>query len=91
MPEKYRPSNGTEGDIFTAEWCGNCLHYKDPETEEYCQILGDTFAFNVDDDNYPGEWTYDENGKPMCAAYNHNTETRLTPRCTRTEDMFEND
>ena len=24
MTEKYRPSNGTEGEWFMEEWCGRC-------------------------------------------------------------------
>lgn len=50
--EKYRPSNGTEGDIFRADWCDKCA--KDANGD--CLILARTMAFDVDDEKYPVEW-----------------------------------
>lgn len=84
---KYRPANGTEGDIFRAEWCDSCALLKD-ENEEYCQILGSTFMFHTDDPGYPDEWEYDEDGNPCCTEYLHDSEKPM-PRCTRTIDMFD--
>ena len=96
MGEKYRPSNGSEGDSFIAEWCVNCARYETDEDDltaefDYCGILGDTFIYADDDKKYPEEWTYDENGKPCCTAYIHNSEKIPVPRCTRTKDMFGDD
>lgn len=63
----YRPSNGTEGDIFTAEFCANCTRHED-FTE--CDIALRSFAFSIGDDEYPEEWQYDSEGNPTCTAFN---------------------
>ncbi len=87
QPEKYRPSNGTEGDIFQAEWCYQCARFQDPETEEYCPILGATFTLDIENPEYPEEWSYDDQEKPCCTAFlNHGEPVKV--RCSRTEDMF---
>ena len=39
MTEKYRPSNGAEGDYFMAEWCEQC-EKDDPENNVLCLLLG---------------------------------------------------
>jgi len=65
----YRPSNGTEGDMFQEKFCEKCV-YDDYDNDVYCEILGDSMAFNVDDKEYPKEWTYDKNGCPTCTAFN---------------------
>ncbi len=84
--EKYRPSNGTEGDIFHSERCEHCAYFCD-ENEEYCEIINLTMIYKIDDKNYPSEWTYDDEGDPCCTQYLHNSEM-LPQRCTRTQDMF---
>ena len=86
--EKYSPSNGTEGDIFIAQWCNSCAFYKN-EDDEYCETLGLTFALDVDDSDYPVEWTYDKNNQPCCTKYLHDSEKPI-PRCSGTQDMFGN-
>jgi len=68
MTKKYRPSNGTEGDSFIEEWCERCQH-EDVENEILCPILTATYAYYVDDPNYPGQWCYDANGRPVCPSY----------------------
>lgn len=69
----YRPSNGTEGMIFIEGWCGKCWHDRqmraNPEGCEGCEILARSFAYSIDDPEYPKEWRYDEIGLPMCAAF----------------------
>lgn len=65
--KKYRPSNGTEGDGFQAEWCYRCTK-DNHHTEEYCPILGNTMAFEVEDPEYPEEWRYTEDGH-VCTAF----------------------
>lgn len=74
MTTPYRPSNGTEGEIFMAQWCDRCtinLNYRgDPDNEEPCQIMGDTMIYNVDDPQYPKEWILSpDSGQPRCTAY----------------------
>lgn len=63
--EKYRPSNGTEGGIFTSATCDQCYRGK----TRSCVILAATFAFDVEDDEYPTEWQYGLDGQPTCTAF----------------------
>ena len=84
--KRYKPSNGTEGDLFISEWCNLCAHYKD-DNDDYCEILGLTFSLNIHHIDYPKEWIYDENEQPCCTNYLHNTE-KPKPRCSKTIDMF---
>ncbi len=63
--EKYRPSNGSEGDSFMAMFCERCS--KDSE-ENPCDILGRSMCFSEEDPEYPTEWTYSEDG-PVCTAF----------------------
>lgn len=70
---KYRPSNGTEGMIFTDEYCANCIHEKFMHTQRHgdmqCDILNRTMLHDIKDKEYPEEWTYDENGHGICTAF----------------------
>ena len=77
---KYRPSNGSEGEWFIAEFCCNCRR----DANEDCPILADTFCYDVDDPAYPSEWIADEEG-PRCTAFDDN---RQPARCAATADMF---
>ena len=52
--ERYQPSNGTEGEIFQAQWCERCQ--KDRFESKPCGILGRTMAYEVNDRRYPKEW-----------------------------------
>lgn len=67
---KYRPSNGTEGMIFTDTYCMNCINCDpDPTGKKQCGILFRTLVHNINDEEYPQEWTYDENDKPICTSW----------------------
>jgi hypothetical protein len=73
MPEKlklYRPSNGTEGDYFMAEFCENCYHdgIDKDSPEGSCPILFASFAYGIEDDKYPHQWRY-VNGEPVCVSF----------------------
>lgn len=88
MPSKYRPSNGTEGDIFMGKWCAECAcHSFDEDSEVLCPILGNVMAFSVDDPEYPSEWTYNDKGDPICTAFKYEGDEE-TYRCEHTIDMF---
>lgn len=74
----YRPSNGTEGECFIADWCGQCerdhgmmkgLPLEECDDNQICDIIGRTFAHDVTDAEYPREWTYDKDGAPCCTAF----------------------
>jgi hypothetical protein len=76
--QKYRPSNGTEGECFISSWCGQCVRDKsaregapleDCDDNEVCNIIARTFAHEVSDPEYPGEWQYGKDGQPCCTAF----------------------
>lgn len=69
--EKYRPSNGSEGMMFMERWCGKCQRdaaYR-AGTGDGCPIVANALVFGVDDDGYPAEWCYGDDGQPLCAAF----------------------
>lgn len=85
MVRKYRPSNGTEGDIFMSAFCFQCKKHSD---ERPCPILGRVMGNGVDDANYPEEWQYDECNDPTCTAFVHEEDEDKPTRCEATIDMF---
>lgn len=67
--DKYRPSNGTEGMIFTEKYCDNCIHeHNSPENRKSCEILTKTMVYGLEDPEYPKEWCY-VNDKPTCTSW----------------------
>jgi hypothetical protein len=71
--KKYRPSNGTEGEIFMCEFCYQCIHEKWSHTQndddKKCEIITLTMGLDVDDKDYPSEWTFDAEGNPTCTKF----------------------
>lgn len=71
--EKYRPSNGTEGEGFIDCHCRDCIHGKYEHTgdvkDKPCDILSRSLMYDLKDKEYPEEWTYDNQGKPTCTAW----------------------
>ena len=65
--EKYRPSNGWEGEMFMDDFCYQCKK-DDPDNDLLCPIIALTMSFNIDDKGYPIEWCYID-GKPTCTAF----------------------
>lgn len=68
--EPYRPSNGTEGEMFYERWCANC----ERERGKKCRILTLTFALDIDDPHYPKQWVCDTDvpyleSNPRCTAF----------------------
>ena len=63
--EKWRPSNGTEGDIFTGAVCASCA--SGPSSK--CRIAFATLVHDVDDADYPAEWQIGSDGLPTCTAW----------------------
>lgn len=72
MKRKYRPSNGIESMCFMENFCEQCIHEKWSHTQDdndkKCEILSRTMIFDIDEPEYPSEWTYDENG-PTCTKF----------------------
>lgn len=85
--EKYKPSNGTEGEIFQAHWCDNCKHddFDDQTCTGGCSILSKTMLYDVDDPDYPSEWQVID-GKPECKAF---ARPGAPDRCDKTIDFLE--
>ena len=71
MTEPYRPSNGTEGEIFIARWCSTCEHERarrdDPDADG-CDIVAWTMALPITHTDYPTQWQQGPHG-PRCTAY----------------------
>nr|MBL8412753.1 hypothetical protein [Dechloromonas sp.] len=95
--EKYRPSNGTEGECFFEAWCRHCQRDKamregvdldDCDDTERCDIIADTFSYDVEDAKYPTAWQYGKDGQPCCTAFISAGEQIPTPRCTKTLELF---
>lgn len=88
-PKPYRPSNGTEGDIFMGQFCFRCALWNGQEDAqgEPCEILGRTFWCNIGDKDYPTEWVEDSNG-PRCTAFTPEGE-EPNIRCKNTGDLFD--
>lgn len=71
LHQRYRPSNGTDGDIFVSQWCSQCIHeqgFRDG-TGDGCAILAAAFAHDVDSPEYPMEWTLDSEANAECPAF----------------------
>ena len=70
MSDKYRPSNGTEGEMFMSQFCYNCVKYPiNPNAKHQCKILCNMMVFNINEKEYPKQMIYDDSGKPTCTAY----------------------
>lgn len=88
--ELYRPSNGTEGDIFVNEWCAFCAHNPtNNEAENQCETLFKSFVYGIEEEEYPNEWRYID-GRPGCTRFQQR-DSAVTPRCKLTNDMFNGD
>lgn len=55
----YRPSNGTDGEIFHSRFCHRCKH-EGPDGAA-CDIAMRAFFFGLADPEYPKEWVIEEN------------------------------
>lgn len=75
----YRPSNGTEGMMFTARFCDRCKRDEPARRDDFengCPIYAATMAYELDDAKYPREWIVNAIGDPYdatarCTAFEH--------------------
>lgn len=68
MTKKYRPANGSEGEIFHNHFCNRCQ--KDRYESRPCSILNRTLMLDVTDKKYPKQWVTDNNGgNPRCTSF----------------------
>lgn len=61
--KKYRPSNGTEGELFFSHYCDKC------SKKDTCQLMHRTMAFDVEHPEYPAEICYSAEGQPTCTEF----------------------
>lgn len=89
--QKYKPGNGTEGALFLESWCGRCSrdHGMILKTGDgdVCQILADTYFYDVSDPRYPSAWQYGAHGQPQCAMFSDASQPP-PERDEHTIDMF---
>lgn len=83
--EKYRPSNGMEGDAFIDATCTGCKRLRDG----YCGIQSATLWCDTDDPNYPWQWQTNSAGVAWCTAFNDGRKATAAQRCKLTLDMFD--
>lgn len=101
MSRPYRPSNGTEGEIFVAAWCQHCARYGDDyEFGAPCPILTETYALDADSADYPKEWIESDDPRSggtqiyaggsyaKCTAFEQDGADPAPPRCEFTLEMF---
>lgn len=95
--DKYRPGNGTEGEVFINAWCCHCQRdkamsegedFNECDDDERCDIIADTFAYAIDDEKYPKEWQIGKDGQPCCTAFVPLGDPIPPPRDDLTVDMF---
>jgi len=67
--EKYRPSNGTEGDIFMVNFCEKCTKDYFNGNVAGCPIIANSMSYDIADERYPKEWQYGADGQPTCTAF----------------------
>ena len=67
----YRPSCGSEGMDFMADFCDRCKHdYAFQKgIGDSCLIAANTMAYQIGDPNYPKEWIDDPETGPRCTAF----------------------
>ncbi|TXN80621.1 hypothetical protein [Methylobacterium sp. WL8] len=85
--EPYRPSNGTEGDVFENVWCSGCRRQTLPDGNG-CLIQLRAWACDLGDENYPPEWIYGADGQPCCTAFSDKHAPRPVYHCKATGDLF---
>lgn len=95
--DKYRPSNGTEGQLFLDAFCRRCQRdgaMRDGEPVEVadddqrCEIIGLTMILDVSEPEYPTAWQYGRDGQPCCTQFVPAGEPVPEPRCTHTQELF---
>ena len=65
--DTYRPANGTEGDMFFAGECQDCIHQTlTLYTENHMCFTEAKSWRDIDDEQYPIELQYGTDGQPCC-------------------------
>ena len=67
----YRPSNGSEGADFMANWCDRCERdraFREDDGDS-CEIAAATMIYASTHPKYPTEWREDGPEGPRCTAF----------------------
>lgn len=83
----YRPSNGTEGEIFAEAWCSACSR-RHGFAGQGCTIFVASMAHGIGEPGYPVEWQYGADGQPACTGFRDAAARARIARCGRTTDLF---
>jgi len=95
--EKYRPSNGTEGELFFDAFCRQCqrdkamregIDFVECDDNERCDLIEATYGLYPDDPDYPAAWQYGKDGQPCCTDFIPAGEPIPVPRCDKTLELF---
>ena len=73
----YRPANGTEGEMFQAQWCSRCRR---DTPKKACSILTASMAFEIHEKGYPRSLHY-VGDRPVCDAFEEKADR---PKVVRT-------
>lgn len=65
---RYRPSNGTEGELFQGAFCAQCVNL---DEHGYCEILMRMYSHDTDEPEYPVELVHDYRGQPTCTTFRY--------------------
>lgn len=63
--QKWRPSNGCEGDFFMCNVCASCS--RGPASG--CDLALAALVHDITADDYPSEWQIGHDGLPTCTAW----------------------
>lgn len=77
--QPYRPSNGTEGDIFQSYFCDKCRKWPiNPDAKTQCGIFLKMLIKNVGEKGYPKQIRYAPDGSgPECTSFRQRGMTRI--------------
>ena len=87
----YRPSNGTEGLAFEADFCDRCRRGRGREPA--CRIWAAALSLHTGERGFPSEWVDDPDLGPLCTAFDDASspaKPRAGFRCRKTSDLFGN-
>lgn len=92
MTDRYRPANGTEGEMFMSKWCACCERNRAylEDGEEPCDIILRSVAYDADNPEYPEELVGTFLSDARCLAFVPVGEP-VVVRCSQTFDMFDDE
>lgn len=65
--DRYAPESQAERLCFEMGFCSRCKRGTDPDNSCSIQVLAS--MHDIDDEQYPDEWTYSSYGQPTCTGF----------------------